>query len=180
MGKYDNLSKALRCCASPIPECLKCPFKHKDDCFDEIKLQAADAIEELSKYLAEYQEALDKANEKLAYLSGDNRYYYDLTYGRDQLKSYVDAMVYAKLHSSSDKALSDLVKQAEPRWIPVEEKLPEENGFYLCCYEAKHRDGVAMDEGLSILQYLDQKWHLNEMYIVTHWMPLPEPPREGT
>ena len=96
----------------------------------------------------------------------------------DDLGSAIEAI--EELSAKYEKALHELVKQEEPRWIPVEEKLPEENGFYLCCYEAKHRDGVAMDEGLSILKYLDQKWHLNEMYIVTHWTPLPKPPKEET
>lgn len=110
---YDELIKELHDVAYMCTKGVQCQGQAK--CDGECLFQtAADAIEELCKYLAEYQEALDKANEKLAYLSGDNRYYYDLTYGRDQLKSYVDAMVYEKLHSSSDKALSDLAKQAEP------------------------------------------------------------------
>ena len=65
------------------------------------------------------------------------------------------------------------------KWIPVAKRLPEDNGFYLCLYEAKCSGGIAMDEGLSILQYLDNTWHLNEIYTVTHWMPLPEPPKDG-
>lgn len=64
-----------------------------------------------------------------------------------------------------------------PLWISVAKRLPEENGFYLCLYEAKQPGGIAMDEGLSILQYLDNKWRLNEIYTVTHWMPLQEPPK---
>lgn len=51
---YDELLKALRCCASPTTSCLECPFKYTEICFDEIKLQAADAIEELSKPIEEY------------------------------------------------------------------------------------------------------------------------------
>ena len=92
----------------------------------------------------------------------------------DDLGKAIEAI--EELSAKYEKALHDLVKLAEPRWITVEKKLPEENGFYLCCYEAKCKGGVAMDDGLSILQYLDQKWHLNEMYIVTHWMKLPELP----
>ena len=64
MGKYDDLSKALRCCASHTTKCLECPFKHKDDCFDELKLQAADAIEELSKMVS--------ADDTRAYLDRDH------------------------------------------------------------------------------------------------------------
>lgn len=67
-----------------------------------------------------------------------------------------------------------------PRWIPVTERLPSENGFYLCLYNHNHPGGVAMDEGLSILQWFCGKWNLNEIYTVTHWMPIPEPPKEET
>lgn len=62
------------------------------------------------------------------------------------------------------------------RWIPVTERLPKENGFYLCLYKHKASGGVAMDEGLSILQWINNKWGINDIYLVTHWMPLPEPP----
>ena len=62
-------------------------------------------------------------------------------------------------------------------WIPVTERLPERNGFYLCLYKHKHPGGVAMDEGLSIVQMYKGKWNLNDIYAVTHWMPLPEPPK---
>jgi len=70
-----------------------------------------------------------------------------------------------------------------PRWIPVTERLPEKNGFYLCCYEAKNKGGVAMDEGLSVIQYFYgnwhlRKWHLIDTYKVTCWMEIPEPPEE--
>ena len=63
-------------------------------------------------------------------------------------------------------------------WNPVTERLPEENNFYLCFYKAKHSGGVATDKGLSILQYFNGKWNLIDIYSVTHWMPLPEPPKE--
>ena len=62
-------------------------------------------------------------------------------------------------------------------WIPVTERLPERNGFYLCLYKHKHPGGVAMDEGLSIVQMYKGKWNLNDIYAVTHWMPLPQPPK---
>lgn len=74
---------------------------------------------------------------------------------------------------SPKRAMQYLIK---PRWIPVTERLPEENGFYLCLYKHKASGGVAMDEGLSILQWINNKWGINDFYLVTHWMPLPQPP----
>ena len=67
-------------------------------------------------------------------------------------------------------------EHAKHLWIPVTERLPERNGFYLCLYKHKHPGGVAMDEGLSIVQMYKGKWNLNDIYAVTHWMPLPRPP----
>lgn len=64
-------------------------------------LPAADVVERalFDVRMAEYQEALDKANEKLAYITGTDDYHYDLEYGREQLNSYVSARVYEKLQS---------------------------------------------------------------------------------
>lgn len=69
-------------------------------------------------------------------------------------------------------------EHAKHMWIPVTERLPQENGFYLCLYKHKHSGGVAMDEGLSIQQWYNGRWNLNEIYAVTHWLPLPELPKE--
>lgn len=67
----------------------------------------------------------------------------------------------------------------KPRWIPVTERLPEEQQSVLV-----HRD----DGGIFIFGYFttsptDECWiddHLNvySAYCITHWMPLPEPPKE--
>lgn len=91
-------------------------------------------------------------------------------------------------HEAADaiEALSVVVRAQKavldkfPRWIPATERLPSENGFYLCLYSHNHPGGVAMDEGLSILQWFCGRWNLNEIYTVTHWMPIPEPPKEET
>lgn len=61
-------------------------------------MPSADVVERtlFDERMAEYQEALDKANEKLAYITGTDDYHYDLEYGREQLNSYVSALVYEK------------------------------------------------------------------------------------
>lgn len=69
---------------------------------------------------------------------------------------------------------------AEGKWIPVEERLPEKSGKYLCfvsdCdyfsvlpYSRENKKFNAFDEGYA--EYAID---------VTHWMPLPEPPKGVT
>ena len=65
-----------------------------------------------------------------------------------------------------DMAISALREQ--PRWISVEERLPEEDGFYLVYGPFIYRDTKWYDRK-NFSQYF---WK----HDVTHWMPLPEPP----
>ena len=56
-------------------------------------------------------------------------------------------------------------------WIPVTERLPEKTGSYL----------VYVYGEVTEMNYWHGKWHsLGDDYTkaVTHWMPLPEPPKE--
>lgn len=78
--------------------------------------------------------------------------------------------------------ISALREQEKRRWIPVTERLPESEGTYLVYtkrgsvyashfYEKK----VFRDDYVR-----EQQWSQRGKVKVTHWMPLPEPPREGT
>lgn len=59
------------------------------------------------------------------------------------------------------------------RWIPVEERLPEDMQETLCCFD----DGF-IATATYMVKYKD--WELwQDAGEVTHWMPLPEPPEEG-
>ena len=76
------------------------------------------------------------------------------------------------------------------RWIPVEERLPEKRSEYIVC---ACDEGEPIDEriwGDTVVVCADYydggfTWYEgNTEYdisdIVTHWMPLPQPPKEGT
>lgn len=59
-------------------------------------------------------------------------------------------------------------------WISVKDRLPEKYGFYLC---------LTMSDDIK-LHYQINLWGLNHWFWACHdvryWMPLPEPPKEGT
>jgi hypothetical protein len=66
-------------------------------------------------------------------------------------------------------------------WIPVTERLPEENGRYIVAYE----------DATSVLDFFNGKWFFpwhsspgciawEEEGTIQAWMPMPEPPKEET
>ena len=63
------------------------------------------------------------------------------------------------------------------KWIPVTERLPEASDYYL--YKAKgiYR-GLKNGVGVSYFMHKAKKWQKTNGDFVTHWMPLPEPPKE--
>lgn len=86
-------------------------------------------------------------------------------------------------------AISEIVKQviervqvshpATPEWISVEDRLPEKNGQYLCWFGKN-----VFCIGASICSFVLDKnafWSFdrNEPLVnITHWMPIPEAPKE--
>ena len=65
------------------------------------------------------------------------------------------------------------IEAAHPRWISVEERLPEGNGKYIVC-TAK---GSVYCTKFSI--DVRGSFHTDMYTHITHWMPLPEPPKEA-
>ena len=62
--------------------------------------------------------------------------------------------------------------QQHPQWIPVEERLPKEGQVVLI-----HTKG----NSVSTACYTDGRFDITELleaFNVTHWMPLPQPPRK--
>ena len=94
-----------------------------------------------------------------------------------------------QLQAENDR-LKEEVQQM--RWIPVEERLPEEEGLYIVCVDGEVKsDAYCMLEGIE--RWLCYDGRINAIYIepysgkllrggpyprVTHWMHLPQPPKE--
>ena len=66
-------------------------------------------------------------------------------------------------------------------WISIEDQLPERRGQYLCWIEGQPTDQPKQ----QLLQYSihddeeEGRW-ITGLGIVTHWMPLPLPPKTGS
>lgn len=75
--------------------------------------------------------------------------------------------------------------EAQNRWIPVTERVPEhtENVLVLCTDKFAN---VRLEQAYLLAQYnpedgwILEMWPEKESPNVTHWMPLPVPPKEVT
>ena len=68
------------------------------------------------------------------------------------------------------------------KWIPVTERLPEKNGTYLVLWTNKAVSDAEYESTyksfgywIDILLDTDEEWIAYQH--ITHWMPLPEPPK---
>lgn len=65
------------------------------------------------------------------------------------------------------------------RWIPVEERLPGVSGNYICAVKDKNGSvwTIPAEWSLEMKMWIGAFGEIKN--IVTHWMPLPEAPKEG-
>lgn len=61
------------------------------------------------------------------------------------------------------------------RWIPVTERLPEHEDPVLCFIKNGQQDILQFDKFENL--WVGMQWKYKR-HAVTHWMPLPEPPKE--
>ena len=69
-----------------------------------------------------------------------------------------------------------------PSWIPVTERLPDHFGVFIVAIKEPFKERVGKD--CADFDPLAKKWltslHWDKGYKVTHWMELPEPPKEDS
>jgi len=66
----------------------------------------------------------------------------------------------------------DEARKAAMRWTPMADRPPEENGKYLCVWQGK-----SIETGLFLNGHF-RLYGENKDRLVSHWMPLPELPKE--
>ena len=84
------------------------------------------------------------------------------------------------------QAANAIEKLSKPRWIPVTERLPEEDGWYQVyapSYSGGSSSGLKNIKGNMYSAFKNGKWSIEVGYhkrpgCVKAWMPLPEPPKE--
>ena len=128
--------------------------------------KGATQIDQCAHRLMEYQISPDWHGSTIV---GDYIAYYheEKLYTVRHLKKGVSCLVYAR---SPYDAIEKVRIMEEPRWIPVTERLPEKDTRVIVC--------ASLPEGIhSDFIYEDGHWFVS--IGVTHWMPFPEPPKEG-
>ena len=88
---------------------------------------------------------------------------------------------YARMLNMAAKRLKELdVTQNAVKWIPVSERLPDAHRTYLCRYGFNTFPDYLMTGCLDWIMFdKHPHWqHETTGLFVTHWMPLPEPPKE--
>ena len=85
-----------------------------------------------------------------------------------------EPQITSRAYEALEMAIAALKKQEQDRWMPVTERLPEENGRYIICYE----------DATTFLDYFNGKWFFplgkhamacEETGTIVAWRPLPEP-----
>ena len=91
--------------------------------------------------------------------------------------------------ASKDMAISalrqqDVADKDVGKWISVKDRLPDYMGEVLVIVSGKPHENITLDGAYEIAEYDPVEGWILEMWpewcsgVVTHWMPLPEPPEE--
>ena len=114
--------------------------------------------------MAEYieREAAMDVREKLVELIGSTGYGNGSLVGNNFQKGFIEKIA---THLIANGVTAQ-------KWIPVTERLPEEEGIYLVAVVNDHERRYSK----TAWYHGHGNWFLHQK--VTHWMPIPEPPKE--
>lgn len=83
-----------------------------------------------------------------------------------------------KVKHTADHLIANGVTVQE--WISVKDRLPERMGKYVCCYVFGENVEYPFEQVLWYYPHLEEPHFQHEGSMglrVTHWMPMPEPPK---
>lgn len=112
---------------------------------------------------------------------------------REKLIELIEQAYYCSILELADHLIANGV--TIQKWIPVTERLPDKDGRYLVAKRIFNnsiwqevasfaKDGRKVDnydfhsEWKNVWYYYDSEWGHITIGSVTHWMPLPEAPKE--
>lgn len=88
------------------------------------------------------------------------------------------------------QSIMELPAVSVPQWISVKDRLPDVADKYIvtaCDEWCSHGEGIWYDTVVVVAEYSGGCWNWNDNGtdydiddLVTHWMPLPEPPKGDT
>ena len=78
------------------------------------------------------------------------------------------------IHNAKDEQFEEGAALMPDGWISVKDRLPESSGSYIVC------SGKSRTVFTAHFWARDNRWSGRSLNLtITHWMPLPEPPKEG-
>ena len=165
---YENLERELNNCPEAEYGCSLCEYKNHLHCRETLMKQAADAIEERDKYALTIQhEMMAEAESHMAQVERLHK----------QIEELQKNVAYWQAQLTKSMCGETLAELERPRWIPVTERLPEDGERAL----VMRFDYVTNTPFYDLLWFDKGEWWNRRYtgdYAVTHWMPLPEPPKE--
>lgn len=104
-------------------------------------------------------------------------------HGEDKLavlcRDAANAVVALNMHSGLTEAMHH---NQQAQWIPVTDVLPEKRKYVLVRYKNNDMAVAGWFDGDENILFwramIDERWCANCDTEPTHWMPLPEPPKE--
>lgn len=98
---------------------------------------------------------------------------------QDDLQEAADAIEELQGRAKVLEKVADKWCEAVPKWIPVTEALPEKKkAHYLCLLDDDSMAVVYWSKVPDWASKGEWTWHNPNWKEVTHWMPLPQPPKE--
>ena len=174
MRSPEDIKKGLEHCATVVVDCIGCIYR--DECmegYNNAPIQR-DAIAYIQRLEGREWELFDLLSSawfgKQCYFKQDDGAVYSRTSGEYMtFDQAIDEFAGRLCCDDTDKA-------QVPKWISVEERLPENDANYLVFTSDANEVDLAT-------YYGDGEWLTPDLCnltrFVTHWMPLPEWPKEG-